>query len=351
METSDNAAPKTGMAAFQEKLAEIRGGSEPQTFADKLEEAGVDVEVRDKEPEPVVEPEPAEAPQEAAEAPEPTADPEEAQEATDALLDALEGKQPGEKRNAKIERRKALEERLLELGEDPYMANLIAHRGKLSKAEEHLARVEAKADNTPAGLDEQASQGIPASSATPDGQLAPEGLDQLLKEGGLDEVPARAIVDELSRLRAELAEVRGTAQVSIDATRAQHRAAAKSTLDSAVGELSGRFPGLVRDGVLDPSVGQTAAALLNTPLVGGDLSKALEMAARERFPEVEAKSRQTTKPTRTRDTEAPSASPQQSSQPLSDRDKFKRQAALLGKHRNDPDKAVAELNKLNRRLG
>ena len=70
METSDDAAPKTGMAAFQEKLAEIRGGSEPQPFADKLEEAGVDVEVRDKESEPVVEPEPAPEP---AAAPQPSA--------------------------------------------------------------------------------------------------------------------------------------------------------------------------------------------------------------------------------------------------------------------------------------
>ena len=353
METNDQgaAADAQARAAFDAKLAEIQGQpaapSEGEGFADKLAEAGVDVEVRPKEPEQDVEaaPEPAEAPAE----PDAPVDPEVAQEAQEALLDALEGQKPGERRTAKIDRRNEVEAKLVELGTPAAIANSIAHRTKLGEAEKYLADLESRGDNGRAGLDAQAPQGLPTSSATPASELAPEVRESL--EAELGEVPARAIAEELSRLRAELAEVRGQAQVSIDATRAQHRAAAQSTLDSAVGELAGRFPGLVRDGVLDPSVGQTAAALLNTPLVGGDLSKALEMAASARFPEVEATSRQTTEPTRTRDTSAPSARQQPSAQPLSDRDKFLRLAEVAGKHANAGlDKASAELKRAASRL-
>lgn len=370
MATNDSTAGESlggSREAFRAKLAEIRdrAGEEPETFADRLESQGVDVEVREKDPEPVVAddpdsgpaPESAVAASEAVQADESgqkaddrsAPDPEAAQEAQDALLDAIEGQKPGDRRQSKIEEKRALEARLLELGEDPEIANLIAHRGKLSAAKKRIAQLESASDNSGAGLDEQASQGIPAASATPAGAPAPEVLERF-QEAGLDEVPATAMAQELAALRAELAQVRQEARFSADAARAQHRQAAQGALDAAVGELAGEFPGLVRDGVTDPAVLKTAGALLQTPLIGGDLSKALRQAAAMRFPEVQGASRQTKQPTQTRDTNAPAPRQQSPSPPKKPVDQFKLIARTLGDNRNDVPKALAEANRLKKRM-
>jgi len=228
------------------------------------------------------------------------------------------------------------------------IANSIAHRTKLAEAEKYLASQEAARENQGAGLDDSRQQPPADDGATSEG-WTPEVRDAL--EDGLGEVPAKAIADEIARLRAELAEVKSQAQVSVEATRAQHRAAAAETLNKAVGELAGRFPGLVRDGILDPSVGQTAAAILHTPLIGGDLNKALEQAARMRFPEAGGTSRQSNQTAPARDTLAPEPSPQPAGDQLSERDRFARLARAAGQFSNNEGRAVEELQRLKRQLG
>lgn len=360
METSDKtqgtdgAAPASGRAAFNAKLEALRtsGAFGPTSFSEALESEGVDVQVRPKvpaegvteEPEPEAPAEAPQEPQDGAEAPEPTVDPDADQEATDALLEAITGAKAGDKRAAKMERRNDIERRLVAAGVPDAIANSIAHRTKLADAEKYLASQEGKSENRAAGLDEPPPQGIPAKSATPAGWATPEVLESLSEAMG--EAPASAIVQEFRRMQAELDAVKGQAQMSVEATKAQHRAAAQAALDSAVGELSGRFPGLVRDGVVDVSVRQTAAALLHTPLIGGDLNKALEQAARLRFPEAAGGSRQATAPAQARDTAAPSPMPQPSAKPLTPRELFARQAQIAGRFANDPQRAAAEMRKL-----
>lgn len=353
METTD---PKEGKAAFDAVLAKIKGretNDDVETFAERLESQGVDVEVK---PKPAPEPpasdsedsEPAQNAQAAPpDAPEPV-DPDADAEATDALLEAMAGPQAGEKRSAKMERRNAIEAELVRRNVPAAIANSIAHRTKLAEAEKYLAGLDSQPDNARAGLDASSPQGIPASSATPAGWATPEVHESLSE--ALGEAPASAIVQEFQRMRAELDAVKGQAQMSVEATKAQHRAAAQAALDSAVGELSGRFPELVRDGIVDLAVRQTAAAILHTPLIGGDLTKALEQAARMRFPEVAEPPRQTNKQPQTRDLPAPGGRRQESEAPLKPQDQFKKIAAVMGQHLNNPEKAVAEAQKLRRRF-
>jgi hypothetical protein len=331
-------APKhaTAASAFAAKLEELktREGYTGNSFADKLEDEGIPVEVKPKS-------EAAKASEAATgdPAPKPVEDAaDDGSEGVDAVLGALSGAKASVA--AEQSAKAALEQRALALGVPAGMAKTMAYRSSQAETETYLSQLEAKGHTGGAG------QAVPTADSAATSRAAvgaSPGIEKVLIEGGLEEDTASAIAAEFGALRAKLAEVEGRAATAESFTVESTRSQARGDFDAAVGELSGDFPGLVQGSGIDAQVGQIAKGLLATPVYEGNLKGALRAACGIRFPGASGEPRQENNETPRPTTLAPGAVPPASSKPLHPSEGFARLAQTAAKYQNDPKQLAAHL--------
>jgi len=341
METSDETNGDPMRAVFDDVMASERAAApeEPQTaFGETLKDAGVDVTVSPK-PEPVLEqgaPQSEQAPEVAPEAA--PAAPEATQQVEDPFtedgFDALtRNEAPGEFRTAAMAESESIEQQAKELGLAPGLARALARNTPRKEAQEFLQQQRDRLQSAPAG------QSVDPVSA-PTGYEAPRfDASEVLRavEAEAGEATAKAVADLYASVQADAAEAKRIA------TATAHDIAARQDREqwrAAADGLTGRFPGLVRDGRLNPdqSLIQSALALkMHGPDgIRGNHAASLEAAARMQFGEAPP-SRQSTTATPTPQTPTPGATPQPvGSQPLTGKDAVERMLSIEREHRNNP---------------
>lgn len=325
---------------YQAKLAEILGapaapdgdGGGGNTFAESLESEGVDVTVTPK----------AEGSVETPPEPEADATAEPDGEGADALVAALTGDTRAANREDKIARTEALEEAAKAKGIPEGVARALARNVAREEAEKFLDGYGAEVQSAPA--DQPVAPTSPVPEGAQQGRASVE-VQRLLEEE-LGEDTASAVAGVIAGLEAQVAEAKELAGMSAGAMRQAQDAKSRQSVMSAAGELSGQFPGLVRDGIVDLAVGKAAAALIESGVFPReDLKGALEFAARGHFGAAQGAepARQTKRLTRSPDLEAPVSRTPGNARPLSKREAAQDFGSIMEKHRGDPDKMQAAL--------
>lgn len=291
-------------AAFDSVIAAERGDVAPAAdtgFSTALKDEGISVTVREK-PEAPTEAASALAPKSPAAAT-PAASPEPVGEdgpdadegaqgdgegfAEDGLDLLVQSPAAGQVRDARIAETEAIEAEALELGIGASLAKALARNVGRKEAREFL-------DSRRANLQSPSAGQPVAPISAPTGYERPEAnVAEILRtvESEAGEATAKAVGDLYASLSAQ---VHQTQQMVQESQMRQHQATERAEWMGAADGLSGRFPGLVREGRVNPEVAGYAASLFASGPLAGNKAAALETAAKLVYGQESASARQPT---------------------------------------------------------